>query len=230
MKYFIIALCISVFGCDITGKLKYKDDTLLSSGYTRAPVAFAKINGKPCKSMGDEIGRCYPGIQRGKDIIIEIPEHPYSYNFMLICTSSLNINKTVTVLKDRAHTEIIKADKFSKILVPTCDGQSIEADVFNCEGHIFPLNTSAEPRVSKFFSARFAVYSSDYRLPPEITIQDYKGNSYVVYGENALYGEITEDGKKKSLNKDTYIKIKNKNVDLHTWSCTKSERCNYYGY
>lgn len=233
MKLFILLLCITLFSaCDITGRLKYKEDKLFSSGYARKPEALVTINGKPCKSMGDEIGNCHPTIKRGTDIVVKIPEHPFSYKLNFICTSSLGINKYVTVPANTGpYVLSIPASKFNKIYVPTCDNKAVEADVFNCEGHMFPVGKEAHPQVSKFFSIRFAVYDKNYQNPASITRRTHKGKEYFVYGVNALYGEYIENGKvKKKLDKNTYLKIKNKNVDLKTWSCTATDRCNYYGY
>lgn len=199
----LAAVALSVSSCK---ELEYEADSgFLNSAQANSMEYLAVINGKVCKDLDGLVGLCAKRIASNEDLNFSFDSRPYSYRLDIRCTSTINSDFAVDVLKDKPYSFKIPFSKFAT------------ERSFTCIGEVFPQDRAQE--VSATFSIRVIVKDAAYRAREEI----YQEQGYVVLGKNALYAKIDS----RNYEKNTVVKMKK-----FTKAYSESERMrfNYVGY
>lgn len=203
-----ILLSLTVLSCQ---NLKYQSDIgFLNSAQANSAEYLVMINGKHCVDMDRKVGLCAKRIKSDRSLDFSLEPKPYNYRFTLTCSSSIDSNFSIDIIKNQKYSFSIEPDKFSNVRS------------FTCIGEIFPNDRDQE--VSANFQVRVVIVDSEYIEREIIYEKPKKRKNYVILGKHAKYSNVNG----KIYKEKTAVKVDSRRIKAYSES--ERMRFNYYGY
>lgn len=212
---FGIYFSIILFLLSSCTNIKYRNDTGFQMPVTSGALeSLIFVDSKPCKDIDGEIGLCSKRLFKDRSLELKIPPHDYNYNLNLICSKSINFNRSIDVLKGQEIEIVIEEDNYQHVTH------------FTCIGEILPMDRGF---VSHKFEVRVRLIDPEYVKRNEITVYNKGRKYYLILGQYSRYSQVYRNNKWEYYDRKTVLKIKKDEINtIKAMSESESGRMTYY--
>jgi len=214
MKTIIVFFfCLFFFSC---GHQKYvHDKAFISPTDTGSSEYHALINNALCKDMDGKVGACFKRVKSNEDLEIKIMAQQYEYRFVLTCSSELDFNTSIDVLKM----------KELRLTVPYTKYKNLKS--FTCRGKIYPKDR--EEAIAMRFTFRVEIISATYTPREAMVIVAKDDKNILILGQHALHSRVYDCEEWHYYYKEPFIEVHDLKK-LRAISESFLGRMNYYGF